>query len=107
MRKLASQVQHLTEQQGMLAGELQRLLSRNSSLNVALASTVTTCESQAELVEILSEAVRCTVLVDPEEGEAGEGEERAGEGEEGEGGGEEGAGEGEADEEGRGGAADG
>lgn len=99
MRKLASQVQHLTEQQGMLAGELQRLLSRNSSLNDALASTVTTCESQAELVEILSEAVRCTVLVDPEEGEAGGKEvERAGEEEEGEV-------RGEKDEEGRGGPA--
>ncbi|GIL62551.1 hypothetical protein Vafri_16639, partial [Volvox africanus] len=64
VRRLASQVQHLTAQQGLLQEELQRLLNRNSNLNSALASTVTTVESQAELMDILSEAVRNTVLVD-------------------------------------------
>lgn len=60
----ALQVQHLTAQQGLLQGELQRLLSKNTSLNSTLASAVTTSESQAELLDILNEAVRSTVLVD-------------------------------------------
>eukprot|EP00198_Chlamydomonas_reinhardtii_P002069 XP_001691405.1 predicted protein [Chlamydomonas reinhardtii] len=64
VRRLAAQVQHLTAQQGLLQGELQRLLSKNTSLNSTLASAVTTSESQAELLDILNEAVRSTVLVD-------------------------------------------
>ncbi|GLC36534.1 hypothetical protein PLESTB_000158900 [Pleodorina starrii] len=68
VRRLALQVQHLTVQQGMLQEEVQRLLNKNSNLNSELASSVTERRSLVGITDILSEAVRHTVLVDEHDG---------------------------------------